>query len=380
MGMDGVNPLHVDFRLTPGAGRPVGLPPTVEVPLPTAGGFDERLKALRAGPLGKMRPGVLYHLRGTRLLFVAAGADTATAVGDGPTTVSVDGRQSGTPHAELAHDTGVLGAAVSATTGTAPRAWAVSVVGTDPESYGWAARQPWIDVTTRSGAALAEHPCFAVEEVRSVHASGRIVIAANGNVETAAIAASAPTTVPEVFQVGGVDEQGRPWVPRVSQQDPLLNANSPMRPYETGDLFAFRTTAYASLTGQQDFGGTSGAAPRTAGRAAVLIGQARRLLGDRDGGAEPRGKAGRFKRGPLADGTFTRAELEQLLRATARPSLPASPARHAAEGYGGHDEGTTGTALRVLAGQEDLPARPDEDVAQARVDAARSAILDAAGC
>lgn len=378
--MDGVNPLHADFAAPPGAVRPAGLPPAVEVRLPRTGSFDQRLQALREGPLGQMRPGVLYHLQGTRLLFVAAGDQTASAVGAAPSGVGLNGRELGQAHAELAHDTGVLGAALSARMGTAPQAWGVSVVGADDAAYGWTADQAWIDVTTRSGANIGEQTCFAVEEVRRVHANGRIVIAAIGNTETAAIAATTPGLAPEVFHVGGVDGDGRPWTPRPSTTDPLLNAVMPARPYETGDLFAFKTSDYASLTGDQDFGGTSGAAPRTAGRAALLIDQARRLLGDRNGGAEPRGRAGRVKRGPLSDGAFTRAELEQLLRSTAAPSLPASAARHAAEGYGGHDETTTKVALRVLAGQEDLPARPEEDAAQARLDAARAAILNASGC
>lgn len=380
MSMDGVNPLHVDFRAPRGARPPAGLPRAIRVPLPTGGSFDDRLAVLRDGPLGRLQPGVLYHLEGTRLLFTAAGDTVRTVVGSQPSTVGLNGREEGNAHSELAHDTGVLGAALSTRSGTAPQAWGVLVYGGDDETYGWAAGQPWIDVTTRSGGSVGEDRCHAVREVREVHASGRMVIAAIGNTETAVIVGTAPGLAPEVFHVGGVDEDGRPFTPRASTSDPLLNAVMPARPYETGDLFTFRTSDYASLTGEQDFGGTSGAAPRTAGRAAILIDEARWLLGDRDGGAEPRGRPGRVKRGPLADGSFTRAELEQLLRSTASPSLPPSPARHAAEGYGGHNEATTKAALRVLAGQEEAPARADEDAAQARVDAARSAVLNASGC
>ena len=219
-----------------------------------------------------------------------------------------------------------------------------------------------------------------MREVREVHASGRMVVAAIGNTETAVIAATAPGLASEVYHVGGVDQDGQPWTPRASTTDPLLNAVGPARPYETGDLFAFRTSDYASLDGEQDFGGTSGAAPRTAGRAAMLIHQARRLLGDGDGGTEPAGRAGRVRRGPLADGQFKRPELEAVLRATATPALPASPVRHSVEGSGALDDRSMRLALDVLNGRAELPDRPDEDVAQERVDAARDAALAAYRC
>lgn len=377
------NPLHEDFR---SSGRPLVLPPgtprPVTIPLPRQGDFAARMDTLRQGPLGALTPGVLYRLEGTRLLFVNAGTVKESAVGLSRTgQVSVNGRHPLTPYAELAHGTGVVGAAVSSRSGTAPNAVALFVAGPIDASYGWLTGRPWVSTSTTSAFASSADPCYGTDAVRRLWGEGHIPFTAAGNTEGSASAVlSTPHGLSEMYQVGGVDDAGRPWTPRVMPDDPLLGLIGPLRPYETGELFAFDAPDFASFDGRQGFGGTSGASPRTAGRALVLMEEARRLLRDVDAGPEPRGRAPRGLRGPLADGDLSRDELVQVLHRSSAPSLAASPARHAVEGYGAVTDASTALAREVVRGRIALPVRLDEDAAQATVDAARDAIFTARGC
>ncbi|MEA2498762.1 MAG: hypothetical protein QOH26_1167 [Actinomycetota bacterium] len=194
-----------------------------------------------------------------------------------------------------------------------------------------------------------------------------------------------PNGLPEVYQVGGVDEDGHTWLPgHTEESDPFYSFGTVMRPYETGALFSFRAPAPDSYEGSFQFGGTSGATPLTAGWASKLIQEARTIL-------DVRGSSGRFlarahagrrlpSRGPLADGDFTARELTDLLHHTARPAEPASALRYFLEGYGAVDEKTISSAMKVLRGDKAEPVRPQEDEAHRQAEAARGALFSSERC
>lgn len=136
-----------------------------------------------------------------------------------------------------------------------------------------------------------------------------------------------------------------------------------------------------------DFGGTSGATPSTAGRAATLIRLARAILGSRytgtRGGALARAAAGADIPcvGPLSDGDFTAAELVQVLHHVAIPVAAAGPARYLFEGYGAlNDPAAIATARDVLLGTKELPARPEDDAMHDRVEELRKTAWGAPRC
>lgn len=145
-------------------------------------------------------------------------------------------------------------------------------------------------------------------------------------------------------------------------------------------------------------GGTSSATPYSAGGAAQMLLEARRILRDprvgvRDGVlAEAHDGAVLPTKGPLADGVFTMDELKSVLFHTAQSPPVADesdgdtcinsiPHQEGVDGlayfpfigYGEINEDSIARALRVLQGLDDEPARPDEDELYARDQAARRA-------
>lgn len=145
-------------------------------------------------------------------------------------------------------------------------------------------------------------------------------------------------------------------------------------------------------------GGTSSATPYSAGGAAQLLLEARRILRDprvgvRDGVlAEAHDGAVLPAKGPLADGIFTMDELKSVLFHTA-VSPPVADASDGDTcltsvshqegvpgltyfpfiGYGEINQASIDHAVRVIQGVDDEPARPEEDELYARDQAARRA-------
>ena len=381
----GLNVLHRDFATADGrdAALPVGLPAHAVVSLPRRGTFAERMQQLEAGQLGHLRPGVPVYVRGTRLLVVLAPGSTV------PVTDALAG--------DRLHATGVVDSAIGRRYGTAPSAIGVLVLGSAPSAYQWVASQPWVDLVTTSaydlpqaqvssGSGPTAQLCLAAAAVHAITASGRTVFSSAGNTTDPLEQASVPNGLPDVYQVGGVDSAGVTYLPpHSSESDPFYAAGTTQRPYDTGELYSFQAAAPDSLDGSVQFGGTSGAAPRTAGWAADLVIEARRLLHATPTrttrlGLATRGRnASRIARGPLADGAFDGSDLVDVLLHVARPAAPATPARYLVEGYGALGRGPVAIAGRVLAGTSALPARSDEDTAHAFVHGARAA-AEPAGC
>jgi hypothetical protein len=357
----GLNVLHDDYRM-PRRGVTARAPDVLNprtVFLPDTGGFEQRLEAGRRGPLGKLTPGTLYRIAGTKIAGVYVPEDTQVT----------------DLFADMTHATGTTSSAVGNTHGTNPDATLVYVVDSGPAAWEWVAAQSWIDlVSTSYFGGGSRGTCVEGPYIEEIVEGGRVVFSSSGNGEQAGLFSS-PSGVPSTYQVGGVDASGRSYVPGASGTSGSI---MPTRPYETGDRFDFPAAAADSLDGSQDFGGTSGAAPSTTGRAAHLIQVARSILGSRwtgvrDGALARATDPGlRPARGPLADGDLTGAELVDLLHHTARPAEPASPLRYLVEGYGAHDADTVALAERVLRGLEEIPERPDDDTMHDHVESSRS--------
>lgn len=352
-----MNVLHFDFAM-PGrrdARLPVGIPKVTRVTLPDSGNFEQRLQQAQEGPLGNLEEDTLYYLRGTRVLVYAPRDSFATDVFE-----------------DRSHGTGVAGAAMGLEHGTNPDALLVIVVDRGPAAWAWLAEQEWIDAVSTSYITVLRgtERCHEAPFIKDMVDQGRMVFSAVGNGEQFGEIGS-PSGVPQSYQVGGVDSDGRTY---------LQGASTTNRPYETGDRFDFPSADSESLSGSMDFGGTSGATPSTAGRATELIQYARTLLASGFTGARNKmlARAGPSSRvpekGPLADGDLTAPELTDVLHHIARPAEPASPVRYLIEGYGAlnHDE-VLALGKSILAGAAELPPRPEEDAMHERVEAARAA-------
>jgi hypothetical protein len=147
---------------------------------------------------------------------------------------------------------------------------------------------------------------------------------------------------------------------------------------------------HTTQSGDSVAGGTSGATPFVAGGAGKLILEARRILGDLNTGFEngvvASGPAGLVPSGPLADGSFTSAELRSVLlkTATARPGaqfedgprctdalygshnvkwtdVPAGYPEYIQIGYGAVDRVAQDLSGKVIRGEAALPDRSSTD-------------------
>lgn len=371
----GVNVLHSDFGLPSGTRLqlPKGLPARTMVELPKSGSFEQRVAVAGRGVLGHLEPGAFYGIQGTRILgiYVSPEANQLNIFKNND------------------HATGTTSAAVGLEHGTNPNAWLVYVMGTDRAAWQWLADQDWIDVVSTSyytlfrAAGGPPETCIAKPWIQKLTEQGVAVFSATGNVESTGVA-FAPSGVPEAYQVGGVDSDGRTYLPGRGGSDEAI---TPTRPYETGDRFDFPAADSSSLNDSMDFGGTSGATPSTAGRAAEIIQYARELLGSR--GTGPGGGALASaatadrrlpKRGPLSDGRFENVELFDLLRHVAIPAEPAGVGRYLIEGYGALNEKAVAHAKRVLAGKTSQPQRPEEDTVHEAVEMARAFLYPEARC
>jgi hypothetical protein len=382
LGDDGFNPLHQEFRATPGKPvvYPASMPAPVFVDLPKGATFAEQFAQLRSGPLANLKPGVLYAIRGTRVLVINPG-ERPDAIPDSDGSI-------GLPLPPRTHGTGVLDSAIGAKVGTAPDAVGL-FVSAGPDSlaaWDWLVSQKWIDAVSMSvypvnyGLNGGGPGCQSAATVRRTVAGGTPVFSSGGNTADAGEQQVSPNGLAEVYQVGAVTEDGRTYLPGsvIDPNDPQWTYETSTHPYQTGALAFYQAAGPDSFDGWRNFGATSGATPRTAGYALRLIASAREILrGGRKGVAlaslGPGGAAP--PRGPLADGDLTVAELEDVLRHTAAPYEMPTPLRYMIEGYGAVTDATVALAEKVLSGEAAAPLRADEDRMHDAVTQARQADL-----
>ncbi|HYI46256.1 MAG TPA: S8/S53 family peptidase [Actinomycetota bacterium] len=367
----GLNVLHEEFAASETLTLPADMPAATSIRLPGGSTFEERLAAAQDGPLGKLKGERLYSIDSTRIAGIYFAAHGRHSI--------VESRS---------HGTGTSSSAVGSTVGTSPNALLVYVPATGRDAWEWLVNQDWIDIVSASYTAITEDgTCPEADAVRKIVRRGRLVFAAAGNQEPFWPAMS-PTGLAEAYQVGGVDRNGRTYLPPGEDgtaTDPIRFTDTTTRPYETGDRFIRDIADPDDDSRIVRAGGTSFAAPATAGRAAGLIELARRILrtppGDDSEALASLGPGGKVPpRGPLADGELTNEELIDLLHHTAAPAEPASPFRYLVEGYGAHDAATTRIAAGVLSGSAVAPARPEEDQMNEWVEDSRRLLFPSERC
>ena len=193
----GFNVLHSDFRLSPTQRLtlPRGVPDRMKVRLPL-GSWGRQLHKVERGPLGRLRPRVLYSVGGTRILGIWGTKDA---------TVS-------NIMSERSHGTGTASSAVGLAHGTNPDAWLVFVPDVSEAAWRWVARQRWIDVVSTSYVNLLAGQCASVQAISQIVQDGRLVFSGVGNGEQFGSVFD-PSGVADAYQVGGVDDEGRPYLP-----------------------------------------------------------------------------------------------------------------------------------------------------------------------
>lgn len=361
MGEAGVDVLHPEFRTADG--RDVVLPTgiaarVVRIELPTRGSRSARSAALSRTALAHPKPGTLYYVAHTRLLVYWGTTAKGTVVAD--------------PF----HGTGTAALEGGRTTGAAPNALVVAVLGYQQESWQWVASQPWIDLA--SGSTFEVSPtCNSAAAVHAFRRAGHLPFVAAGNsyVETTALS---PGGSPDVVRVGGVRADGSSALPGEGD-DPTLYSG---RAYDLGGLFRNRIPD-GGTDGFRYATGTSGSSPQVAGRVAQVLSDVRAAVGDTGSGVRSGALVLAHRRprsGPLADGTLTAEELLKVVLAVSRPKETTTVGRYAVEGYGWFSPQASRAAVAVLLGSVRAAPRPEDDTAYTAAIAARTALYTAKGC
>ena len=396
----GMNLYHEEYRRAAGAQEPAGIPPRTAVGLTLDAKTFEDAREADDKALMEMESKTLYTFPGTKVLAAISFQDRAD---DWPLILDRPGFYT--------HGTMTTSRATGNTIaigGAEADIWLVMVQGFTVEAVLWAAEQPWIDLISISAGLspngvvplvpnLMDSTAIPAFNVAS-HAKPFFASTGNG-VGNAGVAGFPAATrgssgVPDAVSVGANDND------RMSQwhnQGPYISADGCGNPSAQPD-----STDAIEDTG----GGTSSATPFSAGGGAVMLLEARRLLGDTaigpragtaaaaaDGWSSGRsedasvilaqGPAGLVPSGPLADGVFTMMEFKDVLYHTALvtatedpsdgvacPAVGTSPTpadavpeeeRFPIQGYGEVNGASIQAALAVLRGQAPVPVRPADD-------------------
>lgn len=410
----GINPYHQDFRAPefvhhPSAyieGYPEGAE-TLEVSLDLAdaAGYDAARTAdatLWSGVQGNR----LYWFPGTRVI---GGYSTGS------------GGTSGYPERRIlddtGHGTGTASVSGGRFYGSNPNALIVMVESLGDTPLNWAASQPWIDIVSNSwGPALAGFSTGNVNGTRNATRRGQSIVfsAGNGNRNTNSSEVWGPIEgltgvgdpcdckLPNSNVTYAGHNKGPSWILTVGAASPV-NGQSHWWHGVPADVSSFGSKWRAAAPfgvvqeDSRDFGGTSNAAPTTAGVLSAVIERARVELGDTEAGQKPNGVVAQAadgvtlpESGPLADGQLTRLEAEEIVQKTAFPVpfdpekatwdyaiYPTTPLYYTYQGYGIVDRGSKALALKVLMGEEPLPDRAEVDAWMAQSDAVRDQIYGA---
>jgi hypothetical protein len=406
----GINPYHQDFRAPDFVHHPSkfieGYPAEAAALKPSFGVADaEGYEAARAADdaMWKAVKGdQLYWFPGTRIIggISRAAGDTS---GEWTERKILD---------DQGHGTGVASVGAGEKFGSNPNALIVMVEGLGERSLEWATAQPWIDIVSNSWGNTANLPLGDPESTRVATRRGQSIVFSAGNGAT-------NTNSSTVFTPGGPVEDpckcktpdsdlsildpwsGPSWELTVGAASPIngqahwwhsipVDVSSFGSKWRAAGAFGVKTVVDKENVETRDFGGTSCAAPTTAGVLSSIIERARIELGDTLGGQRPDQVVAAGKKklasGPLDDGMLTRLEAEALVQKTASPVeadpekltwdyavRPTTPVYYLHQGYGVVTADSKALAFDVLLGKEPMPERTDVDGYIAGIDAVRDA-------
>jgi hypothetical protein len=407
----GINPYHKDFRAPDFVHHPSkyieGYPKdarTLKAALGTADrkGYEAARKADELD-WARVEPAKLYWFPGTRIIGGISIGSGGTSAAGFPERRIID---------DQGHGTGVASVAAGRFFGSNPNALIVMVESLGAASERWANSQEWIDIVSNSWGNLANLPLGDPESTREATRRGQSVLFSAGNGAT-------NTNSSDVFP-DGLDPckcktpdsdqsmldpwSGPSWQITVGAASPINGQahwwhSIPVDVSSFGSKWraagAFGTAARIDEENVQtrDFGGTSCAAPTTAGVLSSLIQRAREVFRDTTEGQEAKAVVASARKGtsrpadgPLSDGKLTRLEAEEVLFKTAFPVpadpekitwdyavRPTTPAYYVYQGYGVVDRRAQDLAAKVLLGREALPDRAEVDAWITAMDAARNA-------
>ena len=410
----GINPYHQDFRAPEFTLHPSeyleGFPEAAEAvdlsfAVADAQGYAaartadaDTLKALRGSTPASPK---LYWFPGTRIIggISFAGGGTVAGVTDYKV---ID---------ENGHGTGTASVAAGQFFGSSPNALIVEIEGLGQTGVAWANSQPWIDVVSNSwGPSLpgrADPPGTNLTHSRDAVRRGQSVLYSSGNgmynTNSTAVFAPGPVPVddpcdckvPTHNSSTTASSSGPSWVITVGAASPVNGQahwwhGIPNEAVSFGSKWRAAAHNGVTVSDSRDFGGTSAATPIVGGVLSALLLKARLELGDatsgQAGGIVASGPAGAVTSGPLADGSLTRQELEDLTLKTAAPVEfdpetyawdyavdPTTPLYYIDQGYGVVDRTSKARSEAVLMGGAQLPARAEVDQWIAVTDRAREA-------
>lgn len=411
----GVNPYHHDFRAPEFKHHPSkyiqGYPKSSKSVKLSLGTADKKgYQAARKSDDKKWQSltrNKLYWFPGTRFVGALSTAEGGTSTDQPVERVILD---------ENGHGTGTASVAAGRKFGSNPNALIVAVEGLGEASLEWATSQKWIDIVSNSWGNRANLPLGDPEMTRTAAKRGQSIVFSAGN---GATNTNSSTAFPED---GPVEDPCKCKTPDsdISMTDPwsgpswqlTVGAASPINgqahwwhsvPVDVSS-FGSKWRAAGAWSVRldkedetRDFGGTSCAAPTTAGVLSDIIERARTLFRDRVGGQRAKGVVAKASRGvrlpakgPLKDGALTRLEAEELVQKTAFPVeadaekltwdyavRPTGPNYYMYQGYGVVDRKAKALAMDVLLGKKPMPQRDEVDEWIARTDAARDAFWGA---
>jgi hypothetical protein len=405
----GINPYHQDFRAPEFTHHPSqyieGFPDTAEevslsYDVADAAGYEEaRSTDEDEGLLHELARNKLYWFPGTRIIGGYSTTNGSTSAGRTDHKV-ID---------ENGHGTGVASVAAGQFYGSNPNALIVMVEGLGNASLNWATSQPWIDIVSNSWGNLGNVPLGSTTGTLNGTRRGQTVAFAAGNGAT-------NTNSSTAFPSGGPIEDpckcktpdsnpsittqyGASWILNVGAISPINGQahwwhSIPVDVSSFGSKWRAAGAFGVTRAENRDFGGTSCATPITAGVLSSYIEKARIEFNDTVGGQRPGQAVAVLSEGgtapaagPLADGTLTRLEGEEIVQKTAFPVAadpekitwdyavrPTTPTYFMYQGYGVVDRNAKALGLKVLMGEEAMPVRTDAETWQTQVDTVRNAL------
>ena len=372
-------------------------------------------------------PNTLYWIPGTKIVgAISVGRGGTDCDNGAPAIPPVGGQLRGFFCAEhtilddQGHGTMTSSRATAVANSLGADARVVMIEGLGEFGVTWAADQGWIDVQSNSWGSLVSTPTGSIPIAFKRAAEKHLVLTASGNGLGFSGVAPTPThiqpTMPQGVLIVGAHDNGR------------VAAWSGAPAHVVTDGYGGYAARKDSMALPEPLTGaccSSASSPYAAGAAAAIALEARRILSDISVGVHDgvvaSGPSGLVPAGPLSDGTFTLEEWRGLVLATAEdrpgegrddgllhftggPGVPAHPEHGSGEnpfcqfcwtlpipwtdvpaevpaylsiGYGALNERSVALAAAVLAGEQDLQARPVEDEFYAQDQELRRALFGA---